>query len=73
MLRVAGIATLIAAFTIATTPASACTGISLMAEDGAAIRGRTLEFGFPMRSNVLVVPAGKELSGTLPDGSKGLV
>jgi choloylglycine hydrolase len=44
MVRVAGIATLIAAFTIATTPASACTGISLMAEDGAAIRGRTLEF-----------------------------
>jgi choloylglycine hydrolase len=73
MLRQVGIATLIAAFTIATTPASACTGISLMAQDGAAIRGRTLEFGFPMRSNVLVVPAGKELSGTLPDGSKGLV
>jgi choloylglycine hydrolase len=44
-----------------------------MVEDGAGIRGRTLEFGFPMGSSVLVVPAGKELSGTLPDGSKGLV
>ena len=26
-----------------------------------------------MRSNVLVVPAGKEMSGTLPDDGKGLV
>ena len=73
MLRQVGIATLIAAFTIATTPASACTGITLKAADGAAIRGRTLEFGFPMQSNVLVISAGKEMSGTLPDGGKGLI
>jgi choloylglycine hydrolase len=64
---------LIAAFTFATTPSFACTGISLKAGDGAAIRGRTLEFGFPMQSKVIVVPAGKEMSGTLPDGGKGLV
>jgi choloylglycine hydrolase len=63
---------LIVAFTLATTPGFACTGISLKAKDGAAIRGRTLEFGFPMQSNVIVVPAGKEMSGTLPDGGKGL-
>jgi choloylglycine hydrolase len=67
-----GIATLIGALTLATTPTFACTGISLKAADGAAIRGRTLEFGFPMQSNVLVIPAGKELAGTLPDGGKGL-
>jgi choloylglycine hydrolase len=72
MFRRLGIATLITALTLATTPTFACTGISLKAADGAAIRGRTLEFGFPMQSNVLVVPAGKELSGTLPDGGKGL-
>jgi choloylglycine hydrolase len=64
--------TLIVAFALATTPGFACTGISLKAKDGAAIRGRTLEFGFPMQSNVIVVPAGKEMSGTLPDGGKGL-
>jgi choloylglycine hydrolase len=64
---------LIAAFASATSPSLACTGISLKAADGGAIRGRTLEFGFPMQSKVLVIPAGKELSGTLPDGSKGLV
>jgi len=72
MFRRAAIYTLITAFAVATTPAFACTGISLKAQDGAAIRARTLEFGFPLQSNVLVVPAGQELSATLPDGSKGL-
>jgi choloylglycine hydrolase len=61
-----------AALILATTPSFACTGISLKSGDGAAIRGRTLEFGFPMHSQVIVVPAGKEFSGTLPDGGKGL-
>lgn len=73
MIRKVAIATLVAAFISATTPGVACTGISLMAKDGAAIRGRTLEFGFPMQSNVLVIPAGQKMSGTLPDGSKGLI
>ncbi len=72
LIRKVFVAALIASFTFATTPSFACTGISLKAGDGAAIRGRTLEFGFPMRSKVLVVPAGKEMSGTLPDGGKGL-
>jgi choloylglycine hydrolase len=72
MFRQAAVAALSAALVLATTPSFACTGISLKAGDGAAIRGRTLEFGFPMQSKVLVVPAGKEFSGTLPDGGKGL-
>ena len=72
MIRKVSVAALSAALIFATTPSFACTGISLKAGDGAAIRGRTLEFGFPMQSKVLVVPAGKELSGTLPDGGKGL-
>lgn len=72
MFRKMSVACLSAAFVLATSPSFACTGISLKAEDGAAIRGRTLEFGFPMQSNVLVVPAGKDFTGTLPDGGKGL-
>ncbi len=72
MLRNISLAALSAALILSTTPGFACTGISLKAGDGAAIRGRTLEFGFPLQSNVLVVPAGKEFSGTLPDGGKGL-
>jgi choloylglycine hydrolase len=73
MIRKLAVTALIAAFVSASIPAVACTGISLKAKDGAAIRGRTLEFGFPMQSNVIVIPAGKEMSGTLPDGGKGLV
>jgi choloylglycine hydrolase len=72
MLRRAATYTLAASLALATSPAFACTGISLKAEDGAAIRGRTLEFGFPLQSNVVVVPAGKEFAGALPDGGKGL-
>lgn len=72
MIRRAAIYTLAASLAFATSPVFACTGISLKAGDGAAIRGRTLEFGFPLQSNVIVVPAGKEFSATLPDGSKGL-
>ena len=70
MIRKASVAVLSAALIFATTPSFACTGISLKSGDGAAIRGRTLEFGFPMQSKVLVIPAGKEFSGTLPDGGK---
>ncbi|HMK41325.1 MAG TPA: choloylglycine hydrolase family protein [Methyloceanibacter sp.] len=73
MIRKILTAALIAAFASATTPSFACTGISLKAGDGAAIRGRTLEFGFPMQSKVIVIPAGKDFAGTLPDGGKGLV
>ena len=72
MIRKLAVMALVAAFVSASVPAVACTGISLKAKDGAAIRGRTLEFGFPMQSNVIVIPAGKEMSGTLPDGGKGL-
>jgi choloylglycine hydrolase len=72
LVRKISVAALIAAFAFASTPGFACTGISLKAGDGAPIRRRTLEFGFPMQSKVLVVPAGKEFNGTLPDGGKGL-
>ena len=72
MFRNASIAALSLALIVATTPSFACTGISLKAGDGAAIRARTLEFGFPLQSNVIVVPVGKEFSGALPDGGKGL-
>ncbi|MGH6735472.1 MAG: linear amide C-N hydrolase [Methyloceanibacter sp.] len=72
MIRRAAIYTLAASLALATTPAFACTGISLKSQDGAAIRGRTLEFGFPLQSNVIVVPAGKEFTAVMPDGGKGL-
>jgi choloylglycine hydrolase len=52
--------------------AQACTGIRLVAKDGGVIAARTLEFGVDLHSDVLVVPAGTALTGTLPDGGKGI-
>jgi choloylglycine hydrolase len=68
MIRKIAVAALSAALVLATSPSFACTGISLKSGDGAASRARTLEFGCPLQSNVIVVPAGKEFSGALPDG-----
>jgi choloylglycine hydrolase len=52
--------------------AQACTGIRLIAKDGGVVAARTLEFGFDLHSDVLLVPAGTALTGTLPDGGKGI-
>jgi choloylglycine hydrolase len=52
--------------------AQACTGIRLIAKDGGVIAARSLEFGFDLHSDVMVVPVGTMLSGTLPDGGKGI-
>lgn len=48
-----------------------CTGITLTTQDGATVRGRTLEFGTPMNSNLIAIPAGIAITGTGPDGSAG--
>ncbi len=53
-------------------PTNACTGLRLIAKDGSAVVGRTLEFGFDLESNATVIPAGSELSSSLPDPSKGI-
>jgi choloylglycine hydrolase len=52
--------------------AQACTGIRLIAKDGGIVAARTLEFGFDLHSEVMVIPAGTALTGTLPDGGKGI-
>jgi choloylglycine hydrolase len=58
---------------LAPAPATqACTGIQLIAKDGGVVAARTLEFGIDLRSDVLVVPAGARMSGSMPDGSKGI-
>jgi len=50
----------------------ACTGIQLVAKDGGVVAARTLEFGFDLQSNVLIVPAGTAFTGSTPDGAKGI-
>jgi penicillin V acylase-like amidase (Ntn superfamily) len=52
--------------------AQACTGVRLIADDGGVVPGRTLEFGFDLKSNVIVLPKGTTITGSTPDGGKGL-
>jgi choloylglycine hydrolase len=52
--------------------ALACTSIALVAEDGAVVYGRTMEWGaFDLNSRVAIVPRGHEFQGHIPDGAPG--
>jgi choloylglycine hydrolase len=53
--------------------ASACTGITLVAEDGAVVFARTQEWGtFDLNSRIAIVPRGYTIKTALPGGKKGL-
>jgi choloylglycine hydrolase len=67
----AGLAT-IALAALAPSAARACTGITIKAKDGAIVFARTLEFAMNLKSNVIVVPRGKENVGTAPGDKPGL-
>jgi choloylglycine hydrolase len=61
------------ALAVAMAPvAQASTGIQLTAKDGGGVAARTLEFGIDPKSDALVIPAGTAITGTLPDGGKGI-
>jgi choloylglycine hydrolase len=62
----------LAAALIFVPQAQACTGIRLIAKDGGIVPGRTLEFGFDLKSDVVVIPKGTTIVGSTPDGSKGI-
>ncbi len=53
-------------------PLFACTGIRLTAQDGSVVRGRTLEFGSDIHSDVIMIPRGFARVGVTPDGKPGL-
>ncbi|WP_316901047.1 linear amide C-N hydrolase [Pseudodesulfovibrio indicus] len=53
-------------------PSRACTGLRVIAEDGAVTFARSLEFGSPTKSDIMIAPRGMEWTGTAPDGSNGL-
>ena len=53
------------ALTIGTT--MACTGLRVIAEDGAVVIGRTMEFGFDIQSDAAVVPVGSQFESSLID------
>jgi choloylglycine hydrolase len=51
----------------------ACTCFVLKAADGAAVYGRTMEWGaFDLNSRVVIIPREQEMFGHLPDGKTGL-
>lgn len=51
---------------------NACTAFQLQSQDGARIYCRSLEFGFTLDSNLLIVPRGTEFTGTAPNKQPGL-
>jgi choloylglycine hydrolase len=51
--------------------ASACTSFVLHAQDGGTVYGRTMEFGLPLHSDLVVIPRHFALTATGPDGTPG--
>ncbi|MFH1576948.1 MAG: choloylglycine hydrolase family protein [Candidatus Margulisiibacteriota bacterium] len=50
----------------------ACTVFNLTAKDGTIVSARTMEFGYDVKSKVVVVPRGKSFMSPAPDNTKGL-
>jgi choloylglycine hydrolase len=59
---------------MALTPvANACTGIRIVAKDGAVVYGRTLKWGaFDLKSRMVVFPQGYLFNAKTPDGKPGI-
>jgi choloylglycine hydrolase len=53
-------------------PTQACTGIRLIADDGAVVYARTMEFNIDIHSDAMMFPRGYARIGTTPDGKEGL-
>ena len=62
----------VAMLPLLTNTAPACTGLTLKAQDGAIVFGRTLEWGsFDLHSRLVIVPRGHEFKSVTPDGTAG--
>lgn len=72
-LRLIAAITCLAQLACATTPhASACTAFQLQARDGSWVYFRSMEFGLPFHSQLLVVPRGTSFTGTAGAAAPGL-
>lgn len=50
-----------------------CTGVRIIAQNGAIVYGRTLEFGKDIESNIVIIPRNYSFTGTVPtEEQKGL-
>lgn len=72
LLRPSAIAGLLALALFGSTAIRACTGITIKPKDGSVIFARTLEFAADLKSNIIIVPRGKEYVGTAPGDKPGL-
>jgi choloylglycine hydrolase len=70
--RFAGVLAIVLVYTVLATQSFACTAFQLTSGDGSIIYFRSMEFGFPFNSNVLIIPRGTQYVGTAPDGKPGL-
>ena len=59
-------------YTVLATQSFGCTAFQLTSGDGSKIYFRSMEFGFPFHSKVLIVPRGAQYTGSTPDGKPGL-
>jgi choloylglycine hydrolase len=63
---------IVATLALSVNSVAACTGITLRAQDGSVVFGRTLEWGsFDLHSRLVIVPRGHEFKGVTPDGPNG--
>jgi len=72
MKSIKSIALAIGLSAIALNSANACTGTKLKAKDNSVVYGRTLEFGFDIHSNVIVIPRNYAFKGTSPFEGQGM-
>ena len=69
--RGAAVATLASAL-IVPQVAQACTSFVLPTTDGSVVYGRTMEFAFPIDSDLIVLPRNFEISATPADGKPNM-
>lgn len=62
---------LIATALIAPQAALACTSFVLPTSDGGSVYGRTMEFAFELKSDVIAIPRGFEITASAPEGATG--
>ncbi len=65
-------AAVMAAVTVLSAQVYACTAFQLTSQDGAIIYFRSMEFGLPLHSQVVVIPRHTQFTGTAPNGQSGL-
>lgn len=72
MIRVSTTLAAVALVAIGPAATRACTGITIRPKDGSIIFSRTLEFAADIKSNIIIVPRGRECVGTGPGDKPGL-